>query len=161
MPPWIHNPTCGCAACGNYGQTVRETNGPAPLVAAYTAEGSHGFRWHYYEEDYGRPTTCPICGVSVFFVRHNESSAWLDSLSKPWPKHTCFDHDRPRYGHHQSANDTTFVSQFRISRAAVGITDPLLGVVIEVLLCAENSLDIGLLSDVLTVGCLRHILAPT
>ncbi len=36
------------------------------------------------------PTSCPICGASVFFVRHNGGSVWFDSLGKPWPKHACF-----------------------------------------------------------------------
>lgn len=35
------------------------------------------------------PTTCPKCHGSVFFVRHNCGSVWLDELGDPWPKHEC------------------------------------------------------------------------
>lgn len=36
-------------------------------------------------------TTCPECGDSVFFVRHNGGSVWLDPpLGWPWYKHGCF-----------------------------------------------------------------------
>ena len=36
------------------------------------------------------PTSCPICSNSVFFVRHNNGSVWLDALGPPWPIHGCF-----------------------------------------------------------------------
>jgi hypothetical protein len=37
-------------------------------------------------------TRCPKCGDSVFFVRHNGGSVWLDApLGPPWHKHPCFD----------------------------------------------------------------------
>ncbi len=48
-----------------------------------------------YGDDYARPVVCSKCGASVFFVRHNGGSAWFDSLGHPWPKHACFDSDRP------------------------------------------------------------------
>lgn len=36
-------------------------------------------------------TDCPKCTRSVYFVRHNGGSVWLDDLGWPWPKHGCFD----------------------------------------------------------------------
>lgn len=42
-------------------------------------------------ENFCRPTKCPKCGSSVFFIRHNGGSVWIDSLGYPWPKHLCFD----------------------------------------------------------------------
>jgi hypothetical protein len=42
-------------------------------------------------DDFTRSTTCPICGATVYFVRHNGGCVWLDSLGWPWPKHPCFD----------------------------------------------------------------------
>lgn len=35
-------------------------------------------------------TKCPDCKKSVFFIRHNGGSVWIDPpLGYPWPKHTC------------------------------------------------------------------------
>lgn len=42
-------------------------------------------------DDFTRSTICPICGATVYFVRHNGGCVWLDSLGWPWPKHPCFD----------------------------------------------------------------------
>ena len=48
-------------------------------------------------DDFCRPTKCPLCGATVFFIRHNGGSVWLDPpLGWPWPKHACFD-DGPAY----------------------------------------------------------------
>ena len=33
---------------------------------------------------------CPVCHTSVYFIRHNGGSVWLDELGSPWPKHHCF-----------------------------------------------------------------------
>lgn len=41
------------------------------------------------EELYGN-TRCPRCSRSVYFVRHNGGSVWVDSLGWPWPIHGCF-----------------------------------------------------------------------
>jgi hypothetical protein len=60
---------------------------------ANTDSGLGCFRWQYADEDFCRPTTCPRCGESVFFVRHNGGSAWFDALGYPWPRHECFDED--------------------------------------------------------------------
>lgn len=44
--------------------------------------------------EYGyRPTTCPRCGESVYFVRPQRGGAvWFDDMGWPWPKHDCFDY---------------------------------------------------------------------
>lgn len=49
----------------------------------------------YTSEDMCRRTLCPMCGQSVFFVRHNGGSVWFDELGYPWPKHACFNNDLP------------------------------------------------------------------
>lgn len=43
------------------------------------------------QDGFCRPARCPECGESVFFLRHNGGSVWLDDLGWPWPKHPCFD----------------------------------------------------------------------
>ena len=47
------------------------------------------------KDDVCRPTRCPKCSATVFFLRHNFGSVWLDSLGWPWPKHACFDNAEP------------------------------------------------------------------
>lgn len=42
-------------------------------------------------------TICPHCGATVFFIRHNDGSVWLDSLGWPWPKHACFEANEPSW----------------------------------------------------------------
>lgn len=42
-------------------------------------------------EGFTRMVVCPKCACSVYFVRHNGGSVWLDELGDPWPKHPCFD----------------------------------------------------------------------
>ena len=44
-----------------------------------------------HERDFCHPTRCPKCDASVFFIRHNDGSVWVDNLGWPWPKHPCFD----------------------------------------------------------------------
>ena len=46
-------------------------------------------------EHSGRPdachqTSCPVCGATVYFVRHNGGMVWFDELGQPWDKHGCF-----------------------------------------------------------------------
>lgn len=37
-------------------------------------------------------TNCPECGESVYFIRHNGGSIWIDPpLGPPWYKHPCMD----------------------------------------------------------------------
>ena len=45
---------------------------------------------NHANENFCRHTRCPICGVQVFFIRHNGGSVWVDELGWPWPKHDCF-----------------------------------------------------------------------
>lgn len=52
----------------------------------YSKENS-SFREKF--EDVCTKTACPECGGSVFFIRHNGGSVWVDSLGWPWPKHPC------------------------------------------------------------------------
>ncbi len=67
--------TCSPARAGNAGRILNST----------TRSRSS------WDSDFTRPTTCPVCHGSVFFVRHNGGSVWLDDLGWPWPKHPCFD----------------------------------------------------------------------
>jgi hypothetical protein len=46
--------------------------------------------WQYRDDDSSHPTTCPLCGAAVFFVRHNGGSVWFEELGPPWDKHGCF-----------------------------------------------------------------------
>ena len=48
-----------------------------------------------YDENYCHRTICPRCGASVYFIRHNGGSVWVDELGWPWPKHPCFDDAEP------------------------------------------------------------------
>jgi hypothetical protein len=40
------------------------------------------------------PTKCPKCGSSIYFIKHNGGSVWLDELGWPWPKHKCFTQEK-------------------------------------------------------------------
>lgn len=67
-----------------------------------TSNSAHSYRPPQFEitqaphwfpqklEDVCGNTACPQCGASVFFIRHNGGSVWLDDLGWPWPKHSCF-----------------------------------------------------------------------
>src|SRR6266581_2790501 len=68
---WNHSPECDCGFGGD-----------TSLYQTYSWQGL---------DDFCRPTTCPVCRGSVFFLRHNGGSVWLDDLGWPWPKHACFD----------------------------------------------------------------------
>ena len=49
-------------------------------------------------EDFCRLTTCNRCWESVYFIRHNGGSVWVDELEWPWPKHGCmYNHEEPKY----------------------------------------------------------------
>jgi len=83
---WNHHSDCICG-WGGEGHLGRGGRG--------WKRGSYGqvppsVIWSY-REDYCAPSTCPECGVDVFFIRHNGGSVWLDSLGWPWPKHPCMD----------------------------------------------------------------------
>ncbi len=84
MPGNNHYPNCTCGWCrggGGWGSPTRVPNPPLPAAGTRSALDGDGCCC---------PTTCPMCGASVYFVRHNGGSVWFDNLGKPWPKHTCF-----------------------------------------------------------------------
>lgn len=69
----------------------RNINGtPVPL---HPTGSNCGGKTYYREEkkDICHPTKCPRCGDPVFFIRHNDGSAWFDALGSPWEKHACFE----------------------------------------------------------------------
>lgn len=82
---WNHPPGCDCGFGGDTGGGgwSAPISAPAPTHSV----------WQYRDDDFCRPTSCPICGADVFFVRHNGGSVWFDELGLPWPKHACFDDD--------------------------------------------------------------------
>jgi len=84
-----HPPGCDCGWGGGWHAGGYASSYPSisPVVVPTT------HRWTYKEEDFCSPSKCPICGASVYFVRHNGGNVWLDSLGPPWPKHACFDDD--------------------------------------------------------------------
>lgn len=47
--------------------------------------------WAHRNDDFTRPSSCPVCRADVFFVRHNGGRVWFDELEPPWQKHGCFD----------------------------------------------------------------------
>lgn len=67
--------------------------GFGPDTGFYEPPAPPSRTWRYRDEDLCHPTTCPICGAEVYFVRHNGGSVWFDELDRPWPKHGCFDDD--------------------------------------------------------------------
>src|SRR5262249_30242494 len=81
--------------------------------------GAHS-TWQYRDDDFCSPTTCPRCGATVFFVRHNGGSVWFDDLGPPWPKHACFDDD-----FHGTRLRTA------LTEATKSNSGPLFGVVVE------------------------------
>ena len=52
----------------------------------------HSLNPQTYSTDYVSHCRCPVCQASVYFIRHNGGSVWLDELGPPWPKHHCFNH---------------------------------------------------------------------
>jgi hypothetical protein len=82
---WNHSPGCTCG-WGGEGHSGRSPGG-------FTTHPLGCFSWQHRDEDFCRPTKCPRCGASVFFVRHNGGSVWFDELGHPWPKHECFSED--------------------------------------------------------------------
>ena len=87
---WNHPAGCDCGFGGDTGG-----GGWGGWSAAATAPVRT--TWRYRDDDYCRPTSCSVCGASVFFVRHNGGSVWFDELGWPWPKHACFDDDNTGY----------------------------------------------------------------
>ncbi len=85
--------TCGWGGEGHLGKGGNWSgHGAKNHFASQDYTISRSYNWELSDdEDFCKPSTCPICGASVFFVRHNGGSVWLDSLGKPWPTHACFD----------------------------------------------------------------------
>src|SRR5690606_31722783 len=79
---WNHDPSCTCGFGGERPLTEWE-------IAQSRPAGTRS-SWGYSDE-FCQPTICPKCGASVYFVRHNGGSVWLDELGSPWPKHGCFE----------------------------------------------------------------------
>lgn len=75
-----HRPGCMCGF-GGYSYSP-----PPPPVSKLAGTVT---RWQH-RDDFCRPTSCPLCGASVYFIRHNGGGVWLDELGDPWPKHPCF-----------------------------------------------------------------------
>ncbi len=117
---WNHG--LGCT-CGFGGEGHRGGGGGgAGVVMRLPSPPPAGTRstWRYHDDDFCSPTTCPYCGASVFFVRHNGGSVWFDDLGSPWPKHACFDDDI-----HATRLRT------RLTEEARNRAKPLFGVVLE------------------------------
>lgn len=85
---WNHPPGCTCGWGGD-GYSGSGGNGGNYRIVSPVRTA-----WQYRDDDYCRSTTCPKCGATVYFVRHNGGSVWFDDLGHPWPKHACFDDDR-------------------------------------------------------------------
>jgi hypothetical protein len=68
-------PLCPCGGC-------RDEAVSRPISESLVFE---------HERDFCRPAWCRKCNASVFFIRHNGGSLWVDELGWPWPKHPCFD----------------------------------------------------------------------
>ena len=100
-----HPPGCNCGWGGGW-----HAGGYASSYSSISPIATPAIhRWAYKEEDFCSPTTCPICGASVYFVRHNGGNVWLDSLGPPWPKHACFDDDDYLINLQKKLTETSFV----------------------------------------------------
>lgn len=74
------------------------------------------------QEEFTRPTKCPICSADVFFIRHNGGCVWVDPpLGWPWPKHACFD---------QPHTETAAFSRW--SAKATSIKNPKMGIITRI-----------------------------
>jgi hypothetical protein len=80
-------------------------------------------------DDFCRPTRCPRCQRSVYFVRHNGGSVWFDSLGQPWPKHPCFESASGLPDQSDGVDAFELLAEFL--SGATQEPDTLLGVVIE------------------------------
>lgn len=57
-------------------------------------------------------TSCPECGESVYFIRYNGGSVWIEPpLGPPWYKHPCMDQS----SRHDGRGRTMLVSQASFS----------------------------------------------
>ena len=110
-----HPPGCTCGWGGD-GHAGRSYGGWTPQVFS---PPTPQYRSEWKEQEFTRPTDCPICGADVFFIRHNGGCVWVDELGWPWPKHACFD---------TPSEPTTQFSQWTAKSSR--LTNPLLGIVL-------------------------------
>ena len=149
---WNHSRSCNCGwGGGGYGGGYSHSHGTIHTVryggrSLYTMPTvdvcrENTYRWSLYYEDYTVPTSCPICGDAVFFVRHNGGSVWFDTLGYPWSKHSCFDmqpsrapsvavHSTQEIEHHHNIN-TTFRVYNHLHSHGDKFKDAVLGVIVE------------------------------
>lgn len=82
-----------CKYCG--GTLEFRTVGGRPIAFAGTCSCETDPGAFREKESFCRPTKCPHCSRSVYFLRHNGGSVWLDEPGWSWPKHGCFLKDNP------------------------------------------------------------------
>lgn len=95
--------TCGFGGDGHLGGGGNRNSSTRVIIrlaSSYTITKTLTWQQNI-SEDFCKPSKCPRCGASVYFVRHNGGNVWLDSLGAPWPKHACFDDDIPSIIRHQ------------------------------------------------------------
>ena len=86
---WNHPADCTCG-WGGEGHAGRVASaGPPSLwqLGFFYATGAPAWQ---HRESFAAPATCPKCESSVYFIRHNGGSVWVDELGWPWSKHSCF-----------------------------------------------------------------------
>lgn len=97
-----HPPGCDCGWGGGWhARGYASSYSTRTLVTLPTI-----YKSEFEYDNFCSPSTCPICGESVYFVRHNGGSVWLDSLGYPWPKHPCFDEDNYSINLKQNLNES-------------------------------------------------------
>lgn len=110
---WNHSPGCNCGWGGGGGWSSNSWAGMGNggyVSSVYNAESSYTLD----SSDFCRETSCPRCGSSVYFIRHNGGSVWVDHLGWPWPKHSCFADEAP-----SPANDLIE----RLARQGIGLSE--------------------------------------
>lgn len=98
-----------CSRCGNP-VTFRYVNGrcvPIHNSGGCTNSGAGRVKdysgYQSSESSVCFSTNCPKCGETVFFIRHNGGSVWLDPpLGWPWYKHGCFESQQSLTNHYRS-----------------------------------------------------------
>lgn len=82
---WNHPLDCNCGFVGNPRSFSNDNFRHLRQLGAYPSRGLVST----YQE-FTHSTTCPKCGGSCFFIRHNGGCVWVDELGPPWPRHACF-----------------------------------------------------------------------
>ena len=127
---WNHAAGCQCGWGGGHGGR----SGYYATTNHYRID-TRCVRWQHAEESFCCPTSCPVCGAAVFFVRHNGGSVWFDELGKPWPKHLCFDapskpsvyyYHSERYGWNSTDGIHTKLNQY-----SAGFNAPVFAIVVQ------------------------------